>query len=222
MRLQVALDLVDLRRAVELTRELCNAGLEVVEAGTPLIKLYGLPAVSAIKTACPRAEVVADIKTADVGRLEAQLAREFGADWATVLGATNIETIEDFVNGGRSIGLKTAVDLIGVSNPLERAREILKSVAPDLFIFHLGIDVQRRTGLRFEELLAAASRLREEAGVSVGIAGGITEREIEIVTRSGKRVDVIIVGRAITGDASPASRFIIMNNILKQVRSPSS
>ncbi|MGC8994776.1 MAG: orotidine 5'-phosphate decarboxylase / HUMPS family protein, partial [Pyrobaculum sp.] len=53
MKIQVALDLVDLRRAVELTRELCEAGLEVVEAGTPLIKMFGMPAVSALKTACP-------------------------------------------------------------------------------------------------------------------------------------------------------------------------
>ena len=38
MKIQVALDLTDLRRAIELTRELCIVGLEIVEAGTPLIK----------------------------------------------------------------------------------------------------------------------------------------------------------------------------------------
>ena len=217
MKIQVALDLTDLRRAVELTRELCRAGLEMVEAGTPLIKMFGLPAVSAIKTACPTAEVVADLKTADVGALEARLAREFGADWGTVLGATNIETIEEFVKEARALGLKAAVDLIGLPNALERAKEIKQRVMPDLFIFHLGIDVQRRTGLRFEELLEMASRLRTE-GVGVGIAGGITEREIKIIIEGGKTVDVIIVGRAIVSDPSPSSKFIIMNNILKQVR----
>lgn len=217
MKIQVALDLTDLRRAVELTRELCRAGLEMVEAGTPLIKMFGLPAVSAIKTACPTAEVVADLKTADVGALEARLAREFGADWGTVLGATNIETIEEFVKEARALGLKAAVDLIGLPNALERAREIKQRVMPDLFIFHLGIDVQRRTGLRFGELLEMASRLRTE-GVGVGIAGGITEREIKIIIEGGKTVDVIIVGRAIVSDPSPSSKFIIMNNILKQVR----
>jgi len=217
MKIQVALDLTDLRRAVELTRELCKAGLELVEAGTPLIKMFGLPVVSAIKTACPSAEVVADLKTADVGALEARLAREFGADWGTVLGATNIETIEEFVKEARVLGLKAAVDLIGLPNALERAREIKQRVVPDLFILHLGIDVQRRTGLRFEELLEMASRLRTE-GVGVGIAGGITEREIKIIIEGGKTVDVIIVGRAIVSDPSPSSKFIIMKNILKQVR----
>ncbi len=217
MKIQVALDLTDLRRAVELTRELCKAGLELVEAGTPLIKMFGLPVVSAIKSACPTAEVVADLKTADVGALEARLAREFGADWGTVFGATNIETIEEFVKEARALGLKAAVDLIGLPNALERAREIKRRVVPDLFIFHLGVDVQKRMGLRFEELLEMASRLRTE-GVGVGIAGGITEREIKIIIEGGKTVDVIIVGRAIVSDPSPSSKFIIMKNILKQVR----
>ena len=101
MKLQVALDLVDLRKAIALTRDLCEVGLEIVEAGTPLIKMYGLPVVGALKAACPRAEVVADLKTADVGALEASLAREFGADWATVLGATNMKGVDVVIAASR-------------------------------------------------------------------------------------------------------------------------
>ncbi|MGB9705391.1 MAG: orotidine 5'-phosphate decarboxylase / HUMPS family protein, partial [Pyrobaculum sp.] len=149
---------------------------------------------------------------------EARMAREFGADWGTVLGATNIETIEEFVKEGRAVGLKTAVDLIGVGDPLSRAREILQKVRPDLFVVHLGIDVQRRTGLRFENLLEVAWRLRGE-GVGVAIAGGITEREVELVARSGKLIDIIIVGRAIVSDPSPKTKFIMINKILKLTNS---
>jgi len=217
VKIQVALDLTDLRRAIELTRALCRVGLEMVEAGTPLIKTYGLSAVGVLKATCPGAEVVADLKTADVGALEARLAREFGADWGTVLGATNIETIEEFVNEARTLGLKAAVDLIGLPNALERAREIKQRVVPDLFILHLGIDVQRKSGLRFEELLELAHKLRAES-VGVGIAGGITEREVKILVESGKTVDVVIIGRAIVNDPSPSSKFVIINNILKQIR----
>jgi 3-hexulose-6-phosphate synthase len=217
VKIQVALDLTDLRRTIELTRELCRVGLEMVEAGTPLIKTFGLSVAGVLKAACPTAEVVADLKTADVGALEARLAREFGADWGTVLGATNIETIEEFVREARALGLRSMVDLIGLPNALERAREIMQRVLPDLFVFHLGIDVQRRTGLRFEELLELAHKLRAE-GVRVGIAGGITEREVKILVESGKVVDVVIIGRAIVNDPSPTSKFVTINNILKQVR----
>jgi len=217
MKLQIALDLVDLRKAIALTKDLCEVGLEMVEAGTPLIKVYGLAAVGTLKAACPHAEVVADLKTADVGALEASLAKEFGADWATVLGVTNIETVEEFIKEGSRIGLKTAVDLIGVINPLERVKEILEFAIPDLFIFHLGIDVQKRTGLKFEEVLDFAHRVKAK-GVGVGIAGGLTEREVEYVAKSGRPVDVLIVGRAVTQSNSPKSKFIMMNNILKSAK----
>lgn len=214
MKIQVALDLVDLRKAMELTRELCKAGVEMIEVGTPLIKLYGLASVSAVKSSCPKAEVVADLKTADVGGLEARLAREFGADWGTVLGMTNLETITEFIKEGRAVGLKTAVDLIASRNPEDRAREILEVASPDLFVVHLGIDVQVKTGLKFEDLLEVALRIRS-MGVGVAVAGGITERELELIARRRAMVDVIVIGRSIVNDASPASKFIMMNNILK-------
>ncbi|MEM1837247.1 MAG: orotidine 5'-phosphate decarboxylase / HUMPS family protein [Pyrobaculum sp.] len=214
MKLQVALDLIDLRKAMELTRELCSAGLELIEVGTPLIKTYGLSAVSVIKTSCPTAEVLADLKTADVGRLEARLAKEFGADWGTVLGATNIETIEEFVSEGRAVGLKTAVDLIGVYNIVERVREIKNRISPDLFVLHMGIDVQLKTGKTFIELLQMAQRLREE-GVGVAIAGGITDREVKYLVENKIYVDVVVIGRYIVSDESPKSKFIMINNLLK-------
>lgn len=214
MKIQVAVDIPDLIRAVEIVRLLCETGLEIIEAGTPLIKTYGLASVSAFKASCPAVEVVADIKAADVGALEARLARQFGADWATVLGATNIETIAEFVDEARKIGLKSAVDLIGVPNPVDRAREIARAVRPDLFVFHLGIDVQKRSGLRFEQLLEYAYTLKRE-GYGVAVAGGIGEKEVEYIVKSGKAVDIIIIGRAIVNDISPKSKFIIINNILK-------
>lgn len=216
MKLQVALDLVDLRKAVNLARELCSVGAEMIEAGTPLIKLYGMASVSAIKSACPKAEVVADIKTADVGGLEARLAREFGADWGTVLGMTNLETIVEFIKEGKAVGLKTAVDLIGSRDPEGRAQEILKAARPDLFIVHLGVDVQTRTGMRFEDLLEIALRIKN-MGVGVAVAGGITERELELIIKRGAQVDVVVVGRSIVNDTSPASKFVMMNNILKHI-----
>ncbi len=213
MKLQVALDLVDLYKSIELTRQLCRAGLEIVEVGTPLIKSWGLPAISAVKVACPTAEVVADLKTADVGRLEARLAKDFGADWGTVLAATNIETIVEFVESGREMGLKTAVDLIGVSNLVERVREIAKLTKPDMFIIHIGIDVQKKTGLNLTQLLHIARVVREE-NHRVAVAGGITEREVEILARD-KVVDVVIVGRAVVSDPSPVAKFTTLNKILK-------
>ncbi|MGC8582438.1 MAG: orotidine 5'-phosphate decarboxylase / HUMPS family protein [Thermoproteus sp.] len=211
MKIQVALDLTDLLRAVHMARDLCAAGADLLEAGTPLIKTFGVGSVALLKSACPTAEVVADLKTADVGALEAELAKAAGADWATVMAATNVETIEEFARRGRELGLKTALDTIGVANPYDRVREVLDRVTLDMVILHLGIDVQRRRGLTIDQLIAEALRIKH-LGVSVAVAGGIGQKELEKI--AGTEIDVAIIGRAITSAPSPREAFLLLKSII--------
>ena len=49
--LQVALDFVDLERAIEVAREAVEGGVDWIEIGTPLIKSEGLNAVRAMRQA---------------------------------------------------------------------------------------------------------------------------------------------------------------------------
>ncbi len=51
-----------------------------------MVKSAGIAAVTAIKAAHPDKLVFADLKTADAGELEAELAFEAGADLVTVMG----------------------------------------------------------------------------------------------------------------------------------------
>ena len=76
---QVALDFVDLPRALQVAREAVAGGVDWVEAGTPLIKAEGLAAVRALKAEFPDRTVVADMKTMDAGRTEVEYAaKEIG------------------------------------------------------------------------------------------------------------------------------------------------
>ncbi|MHC5039293.1 MAG: orotidine 5'-phosphate decarboxylase / HUMPS family protein, partial [Planctomycetota bacterium] len=49
-KLQVALDFVNLKRALKVARESVEGGADILEAGTPLIKSEGLDAVRALKS----------------------------------------------------------------------------------------------------------------------------------------------------------------------------
>ena len=73
---QVALDFVDLPRAIEIAREAVAGGVDWVEAGTPLIKAEGLDAVRELKAAFPDKLIFADLKTMDAGRIEVEYARQ--------------------------------------------------------------------------------------------------------------------------------------------------
>ena len=78
-KLQVALDFVDLPRALKVAEEAVLGGADWLEAGTPLIKSEGLQAVRALRDRWPGHVVVADMKTMDAGRAEVEYAAKAGA-----------------------------------------------------------------------------------------------------------------------------------------------
>jgi 3-hexulose-6-phosphate synthase len=205
LKLQVALDLTEPSLAVNIARRLCEAGaIDIVEAGTPLIKAAGIFIVSALRIACPSAEVMADLKTMDVGALEARLAIEAGASIVSVLGAAAIETIREFVNEARRLGGKSVVDMIGVKDPEGRVRELLnEGLRPDYIGLHLGIDVQRSRGLTIDELIKEAVNIKSRYGLSVAIAGGINENVAPKLR--GTNIDIVVIGRAITQAENPVT-----------------
>ena len=84
--LQLALDFVDLPRALQVAEEAVAGGADWLEAGTPLIKSEGLQAVRELKARWPDHVVVADMKTMDAGRAEVECAAKAGAQVVGVLG----------------------------------------------------------------------------------------------------------------------------------------
>lgn len=204
MKLQVALDLTNLETAIDLARKLYGAGLvEVLEAGTPLIKAYGMYSVSRLRVCCPNAQVFADLKTMDAGRIEARLAAEHGASMASVLAAAPIETIREFADEARRLGILVLVDFIGIGDVEARLREILNATRVDYVGLHVGIDVQVTRGVTADALIDEAESIRNRYGVGVALAGGIDARSASRL--KGRLVDIVVVGRAITGAQDPLS-----------------
>ena len=91
--LQLALDFVDLHRAVHVAERAVPAGVDWLEAGTPLIKSEGLDAVRELKRLFPGKAIVADMKIMDAGRIEVEAAAKAGAQIIDVLGTATDATI---------------------------------------------------------------------------------------------------------------------------------
>jgi 3-hexulose-6-phosphate synthase len=202
MKLQVALDLTNLDSAVELAKRLFGNGLvDIIEAGTPLIKAYGMYSVSRMRVCCPTAPIFADLKTMDAGRIEVKLAAEHGANMASVLAAAPLDTIREFSEEARRLGLSTVVDFIGVVNVEDRVKEVLNTVKVDYVGLHVGIDVQDARRVTAEVLIDEAESIRSRYGVGVTLAGGIDVKSSAKLR--GRGVDVVVVGRAITAAEKP-------------------
>lgn len=201
--LQVALDFVDLERALLMAGEAVAGGAEWLEAGTPLIKSAGLEAVRALKARFPGHTVVADLKIMDAGRIEVEYAAKAGAGVITVLAAASDTTIAECVEAGRQYGVKVVGDLINVADPVARARD-LEALGVDYIDVHTPIDVQMQGRFPFDTLRAIA----EAVHTPLCVAGGVTSATAPDAVASGAAV--VIVGGAITKatDATAATRAL--------------
>ncbi|NLE22058.1 MAG: bifunctional hexulose-6-phosphate synthase/ribonuclease regulator [Actinobacteria bacterium] len=195
---QVALDFVDLPRAVEVAREAVAGGADWIEAGTPLIKAEGLNAVRTLKAEFPDTIIVADMKTMDAGRTEVEYAAKAGAGVVGVLGAASDSTIRECAEAARTYGCKLIVDMIEVADPVARARRA-QELGADYIGIHTAIDQQMRGEAPFETLRAVA----EAVDLPVSVAGGINSETAAAAVDAGAAV--VVVGGAIIKSADAAA-----------------
>jgi 3-hexulose-6-phosphate synthase/6-phospho-3-hexuloisomerase len=185
--LQVALDLLDMKRALQIAQESLDGGADWIEAGTPLIKSEGIGAVRQLRDRFRNATIVADMKVADTGAIEVEMAAKAGADIVCILADADDAVVADAVRAARLYGIRLMADLINVRDPQARAGE-LEAMGVDIICAHVGID-QQMTGKDSLELL---SSLAGRVHVPVAVAGGIDAGGAQEAVRKG--AGIVIVG----------------------------
>ena len=185
--LQVALDLLELDRAVEIADEAVRGGADWIEAGTPLIKSEGMRAVRTLRERFPDHEIVADMKVADTGAVEVEMAAKSGAGVVCILADADDTVIAEAVRSGRKYGVRIMADLINVSDPVSRSRE-LAALGVDYINAHVGID-QQMIGRSSLDLLR---RLTGEIDVPIAVAGGLDAGTASEAVAAG--ASIVIVG----------------------------
>lgn len=185
--LQVALDEVELARAVNIAREAIAGGADYLEAGTPLIKSEGMNAVRTLKEEFEGHIIVADMKTMDTGAIEVEMAVKSGAGIVSILGACHDSTVEDAVRSARKYGAKLMVDLINISDPVARAVR-LQELGADIVGVHVGID-QQMVG---KDPLDTLKEVRKAVSVKIAVAGGLDADSAASAVALG--ADIVIVG----------------------------
>ncbi len=201
--LQLALDFVDLKRALKVAHEAVSGGVDWLEAGTPLIKSEGLDAIRALRREFPGKTIVADMKVMDAGRTEVECAAKAGANIVDVLGAASDTTIKECIEAGKNYGAKIVVDTIAMSKVAKRAKEI-EEMGADYVSVHIPIDDQMLGVISFAKLKEVVRTVR----IPVAIAGGINSETVTDALKAG--ASIIIVGGAISksSDATRATREI--------------
>jgi bifunctional enzyme Fae/Hps len=201
---QVALDLDNLDTMEKIIAALPNRERILLEAGTPLIKKFGVGVVSKIRKLRPDAFIIADLKTLDVGRVEIKMAADETADAVAISGLGTIESIEKAIHEAQKQGIYSILDMMNVDDFKEKINQIKEDLKPNIVLLHRNVDLETSRAEKGEDTsdmtewgnIKEIKKLIGNNGL-VAVAGGITPEKVEEAIESG--ADIIVVGRYIIG-----------------------
>lgn len=199
MKLQLALDVLSLQDSLALVEKVQDY-VDIIEIGTPFIIEEGMEAVRQFRKRFPNKELLADIKIMDAGDIEAASAFKAGADYVTVLGTTDILTVQSCVETANQYGKEVVVDMICVENIPKKIQQ-LEAVGAHGLAVHTGVDQQKAGREPIDDL-----RVMKEHSKSakISVAGGISLETIPMYAEL--KPEVLIVGGGICSADDPAKQ----------------
>ncbi len=179
---QISLDVTTIEEALETAELALRAGVDWLEAGTPLILAEGLRCVRELRARFPDTPIVADLKTMDGGYLEAEMMAKAGANYVVVMARAHAETIRVVCKAGKDYGVGVMGDNLGCPDMVAGAR-LLQDLGCDYVIHHIGYDERRGIAARGERAPTPLDQLREvvqAVDIPVQAVGGMSiEQAIE-------------------------------------------
>ncbi len=198
---QISLDLTNIDEALETAALAMRAGVDWLEAGTPLILAEGLHGVRALRKVFPGVPIVADLKTMDGGYLEAEMMAKAGATHVVVMSRAHAETVQVVVKAGRDHGVKVMGDNLGEPDMIDGAKR-LEDLGCDFIIHHIGYDERRGIAARGGRMPSPLDQLREvvqAVRIPVQAVGGLSLEQAILCPSYG--APLVVLGAPLTIDA---------------------
>jgi 3-hexulose-6-phosphate synthase/6-phospho-3-hexuloisomerase len=198
---QISLDLTNIDEALQTAQMAIRAGVDWLEAGTPLILAEGLHGVRALRKAFPQVPIVADLKTMDGGYLEAEMMAKAGATHVVVMARAHEETIHCVVKAGKDHGVKVMGDNLGCPDMVAAAKW-LEDLGCDYIVHHIGYDERRGIVAKGGRQPSPLDQLKDVvAAVSIPVqaVGGLTLEQA--VSTPSYGAPLVVLGAPLTIDA---------------------
>ena len=198
---QISLDLITIDEALATAELAISAGVDWLEAGTPLILAEGLHGVRALRDRFPDIPIVADLKTMDGGYLEAEMMAKAGATHVVVMAQAHEETIKCVVQAGKDYGIGVMGDNLGYTTMVDGARR-LEDLGCGYIVHHIGYDERRGIAARGQRMPSPLDDLRavvQAVKVPVQAVGGLSiEQAIQCPAYGAP---LVVLGAPLTIDA---------------------
>jgi 3-hexulose-6-phosphate synthase len=199
---QISLDLTNIEEALETARIAVEAGVDWLEAGTPLILAEGLHGVRALRAAFPNHPIVADLKTMDGGYLEAEMMARAGATHVVVMARAHVETIKVVVKAGRDFGIKVMGDNLGCADKAAASR-MMEDLGVDYIVHHTGFDERNGIAAAGGGRISPLDDLEQvvkAVSIPVQAVGGLTIEEAIDMPKHG--APLVVLGAPLNIDAN--------------------
>jgi 3-hexulose-6-phosphate synthase/6-phospho-3-hexuloisomerase len=199
---QISLDVITIPEALDTAHLAIRAGVDWLEAGTPLIIAEGMNGVRALRQEFARVPIVADLKTMDGGWLEVEIMAKAGATHVVVMERAHPETIKMVVKAGRDFGVKVMGDNLGADDKVAAAKR-LEDLGCDFVIHHIGYDERRGFVAAGGSCLSPLDQLREvvrAVGRPVQAVGGLSIEQAMRTPEYG--APLVVLGAPLTIDAN--------------------
>ena len=198
---QISLDFTNIAEALQTARIAVEAGVDWLEAGTPLLLAEGLHGVRALRLAFPQHPIVADLKTMDGGYLEAEMMAKAGATHVVVMARAHEETIKAVVRAGRDHGIKVMGDNLACEDKISASRR-MEELGVDYIVHHTGYDERNgfaTAGRGRLSPLADLDAVVNAVGIPVQAVGGLTLEEAVQMPKRG--APLVVIGAPLAVDA---------------------
>ncbi|MEO8711419.1 MAG: orotidine 5'-phosphate decarboxylase / HUMPS family protein [Parafilimonas sp.] len=198
---QISLDLTNINEALETAFMALRAGVDWLEAGTPLILAEGLHGVRKLREMFPHTPIVADLKTMDGGYLETEMMAKAGATHVVVMARAHEETIKCVVQAGKDYNVKVMGDNLGCADMVAAAK-MLEALGCDYVIHHIGYDERRGIAAKGKRMPSPLDQLREiveAVNIPVQAVGGLSLEQAIQCPEYG--APLVVLGAPLTIDA---------------------
>jgi 3-hexulose-6-phosphate synthase/6-phospho-3-hexuloisomerase len=196
---QVSLDVETIGEARALSEIALEAGVDWLEAGTPLLFCEGFASLRALRAAFPETPLVADMKVVDGGYYFGRLVASHGATHLDVMASAHEATLRGAGRAAREFGITTLGDLMLCADIVAGAR-LVEACGMQYAMLHLGYE-HRHANTHLSPL-DGLDAVREAVSIPIQVVGGLSPEQAYEAVRRGAD-SVVIGGPILPGDRGP-------------------
>ena len=197
MKLQIAFDVLDLEKCLDIAKSVENYA-DSFEIRSSLLLKHGIYVIEKFKTTFPNKELFVETQIVSHAQDVVPMCLKAGADWISVMAGTTQEMIHGVsILASQQKNKFVTVDLLDASSIGQAAMDA-KRLGADAILYHNIYDHQDEASFAMEEW----DDLRGNTNLPIYITSNIDRNNINFIISLNP--DVIVIGKTITTMINPA------------------